>query len=163
MNLQHCCSNQHESRNLYRHCHQQLRRKWLFCYLNNSSGTFTVVCSGAASNGCDSIITLTLNVASAIITNIGNTTGCVGDTVSIPVQVQNINGVGAISLALNYNASALSFIGFENANPAIQSSNLLVNAGVFTGQSQVRLSWFNANPINLGNSPVTLVNYRFVV
>ncbi|MBM3914184.1 MAG: hypothetical protein FJ351_07075, partial [Sphingomonadales bacterium] len=94
----------------------------------NSSGTFTVVCSGAASNGCDSIITLTLNVASAIITNIGNTTGCVGDTVSIPVQVQYGNGIGAISLALNYNASALSFIGFENANPAIQSSNLLVNA-----------------------------------
>ncbi|NBS40924.1 MAG: hypothetical protein EBS73_17085, partial [Betaproteobacteria bacterium] len=130
----------------------------------NTAGTYTVTCDNASANGCDSIVTLNLTVDRApVITSINNTPGCVGDTISIPVQVQYGNGIGAISLALNYNASALSFIGFENANPAIQSSNLLVNAGVFAGQSQVRLSWFNANPINLGNSPVTLVNYRFVV
>ncbi|MFM7701222.1 MAG: cohesin domain-containing protein, partial [Bacteroidota bacterium] len=129
----------------------------------NASGTYTVICNNAAFTGCDSIITLNLTVGSAPITSISNVSGCVGDTVSVPVVVNNLNGIGAISLALNYNASALSFIGFENANPAIQSSNLLVNAGVFAGQSQERLSWFNANPINLGNSPVTLVNYRFVV
>ncbi|MFM8318276.1 MAG: cohesin domain-containing protein, partial [Bacteroidota bacterium] len=130
----------------------------------NTAGTYTITCDGAAANGCDSIVTLNLTVDRApVITSINNTPGCIGDTISIPVRVQYGNGIGAISLALNYNASALSFIGFENANPAIQSSNLLVNAGVFAGQSQVRLSWFNANPINLGNSPVTLVNYRFVV
>ena len=129
----------------------------------NSSGTYKVVCSGAAVNGCDSIINVNLNVAPAIITNIANISGCVGDTVSVPVIVNNLNNIGVISLALNYNASALTFIGFENAQLAIQSSNLLVNAGVFAGQSQVRLSWFNTNPISLGNSPVTLVNYRFVV
>ncbi|MFM8514183.1 MAG: cohesin domain-containing protein, partial [Bacteroidota bacterium] len=112
----------------------------------NASGTYTVICNNAAFTGCDSIITLNLTVGSAPTTSISNVSGCVGDTVSVPVVVNNLNGIGAISLALNYNASALSFIGFENANPAIQSSNLLVNAGVFAGQSQVRLSWFNANP-----------------
>ncbi|MFM7747367.1 MAG: hypothetical protein ACKO7X_05545, partial [Bacteroidota bacterium] len=91
-----------------------------------SPGTYTA--NLLTVKGCDSIITLTLNVTPPLITNIGNTTGCVGDTISIPVQVQYGNGIGAMSLALNYNASALSFIGFENANPAIQSSNLLVNA-----------------------------------
>ncbi|NBO87616.1 MAG: hypothetical protein EBV00_05700, partial [Burkholderiaceae bacterium] len=127
-----------------------------------TSGTYTA--NLLSVKGCDSVLTLNLIVDRApIITSIGNTNGCIGDTISIPVQVQYGNGIGAISLALNYNASALSFIGFENANPAIQSSNLLINAGVFAGQSQVRLSWFNANPINLGNSPVPLVNYRFVV
>ncbi|MFM7910817.1 MAG: cohesin domain-containing protein, partial [Bacteroidota bacterium] len=112
----------------------------------NASGTYTVICNNAAFTGCDSIITLNLTVGSAPTTSISNVSGCVGDTVSVPVVVNNLNGIGAISLALNYNASALSFIGFENANLAIQSSNLLVNAGVFAGQSQVRLSWFNANP-----------------
>ncbi|MFM8787416.1 MAG: cohesin domain-containing protein, partial [Bacteroidota bacterium] len=108
----------------------------------NTSGTYTIVCPSGAVNGCDSTIFLNLSVASIpTTTSISSVQACVGDTISIPITINGGTNIGAISLALNYNASALSFIGFENANPAIQSSNLLVNAGVFAGQSQVRLSW----------------------
>ena len=106
---------------------------------------------------------LTLVITDPIVTSISNVTGCVGDTISVPVTVSGLNGVGAISLALNYNSNNLNFLGFENANPAINSSNLLVNSGVFGGQSQVRLSWFNANSISLGSAPANLVSYRFAV
>ena len=128
----------------------------------NTAGTYQVVC-GLGSNGCDSLINLILTVTDPIITGIGAVNTCIGDTISVPVNVSNLNGVGAISLALNYNNASLNFIGFENVNSAINSSNLLVNSGVFGGQSQVRLSWFNTNVLSLGSGPVTLVSYRFVV
>ena len=71
-----------------------------------TAGNYQVVC-GTASNGCDSVVNLTLVIADPIVTNVSNVTGCVGDTISVPVTVSGLNGVGAISLALNYNASNL--------------------------------------------------------
>ena len=127
-----------------------------------TSGIYQVIC-GTASNGCDSIVTLNLTVALPLTTSASSVTGCVGDTVSVPVVVNYLNGVGAISLALNYNSNDLSFVGFENAHPSIQNQSLLINAGVFSGQPQIRLSWFDANPISLGAGPVNLVTYRFIV
>ena len=127
-----------------------------------NTGIYQVVC-GTGSNGCDSIITLNLTVALPLTTSASNVTGCVGDTINVPIVVNYLNGVGAISLALNYNPNHLGFVGFENAHPSIQNQSLLVNAGVFSGQTQVRLSWFDANAISLGAGPVNLVTYRFVV
>ncbi|MFM7497699.1 MAG: cohesin domain-containing protein, partial [Bacteroidota bacterium] len=128
----------------------------------NATGTYLKIC-GTAANGCDSVVTLNLTVALPLTTTAANVIGCVGDTVRVPVTVNYLNGVSAISLALNYNSSSLTFVGFENANPSIINSSLLINSGVFSGQPQVRLSWFDANSISLGAGPVSLVEYLFVV
>ncbi|NBV05048.1 MAG: hypothetical protein EBS08_05235, partial [Cytophagia bacterium] len=63
----------------------------------NSSGIYTIICPNGAANGCDSTITLNLSVATT--TSVSSTQSCVGDTVSIPVVVTNLNNIGAISLA----------------------------------------------------------------
>ena len=85
-----------------------------------------------------------------------NLIGCVGDTLSIPVLNTQVNGLAAISLALNYNTQQLQFVGFANAAPAI-SNGLLVNAN----NSKVLTSWFSTNAINL--SAGTLLELRFVL
>lgn len=85
-----------------------------------------------------------------------NLVGCIGDTLSIPVLNSEINGLAALSLALNYNMQQLEFVGFANALPAI-SSALIVNAN----NSKVFASWFSVNAINL--VPGNLFDMRFVV
>ncbi|MFM7030988.1 MAG: hypothetical protein ACKOX4_00545, partial [Bacteroidota bacterium] len=73
----------------------------------STPGTFTKVCPGAAANGCDSIITLTVNPAGPnISTTIGSVSGCVGDTVIVPVTISMASGIStaAISMAIDYDS-----------------------------------------------------------
>ena len=124
----------------------------------NASGTYTKVCSGAALNGCDSIVTLNLTVQLPPAVVISNANVCQGDTVIVPVSLLRANGVGAISLAINYDAANYTFVDAVNIAPNI--SNVLVNAGVFNGVNQVRAGWYaTANAVNL-NGP--LFGLRFV-
>ncbi|NDC73158.1 MAG: hypothetical protein EBZ62_06865, partial [Sphingobacteriia bacterium] len=81
--------------------------------------------------------------------------GCVGDTVSVMVSITNGPNLGAISLALNYDAQAIQFVGFSNVNNQI-SSNVIVNAPAPGGT--VILSWYNLIPANINGS---LITYRF--
>ncbi|MFM7748115.1 MAG: cohesin domain-containing protein, partial [Bacteroidota bacterium] len=108
-------------------------------------------------SGCDSTVNLILTVISPNVT-IGSATTCAGDTVSIPVQILNGNAIGAISLAINYNNANLAFIGASDINPSV-SSSIIVNAGIFNGQSQVRAGWFDINPISLNG---LLFNLKFL-
>jgi hypothetical protein len=39
-----------------------------------------------------------------------------GDTLSVPVQVENLTNVGAVSLSIEYNGAVLSFVGSANNN-----------------------------------------------
>ena len=94
-----------------------------------------------------------------MITTLGQVNGCIGDTISVPVTLQNTVGISALSLAINYNTSNLTFVGASNVLPAL-SSSILVNAGNFGGQNQVRAAWFDLNPSVLNG---LLFNLRFVV
>ncbi|NBY29724.1 MAG: T9SS C-terminal target domain-containing protein [Sphingobacteriia bacterium] len=124
----------------------------------NASGTYTKVCSGAALNGCDSIVTLNLTVQLPPAVVISNANVCQGDTVIVPVSLLRANGVGAISLAINYDAANYTFVDAVNINSNI--STVLVNASVFNGVSQVRAGWYaTSNPVNLNG---TLFGLRFV-
>ncbi|MFM7912246.1 MAG: cohesin domain-containing protein, partial [Bacteroidota bacterium] len=123
------------------------------------SGNYSCTLTSAA--GCDSIVNLALTVAppQALVTTIGQVNGCVGDTISVPVSLQNTVGISALSLAVNYNAANLAFVGAANVNPAL-SSAFLINAANFSGQQQVRATWFDLNPSVLNG---LLFNMRFVV
>lgn len=81
-------------------------------------------------------------------------TACLNQTISLPIQATNFNGVSAFSLSLNYDTTLLQFAGFT-ANSAIQNG-LVVN-GNFNGA--VRLSWFNVSPVNLGTA--NLISLQF--
>ncbi|MFM7357540.1 MAG: cohesin domain-containing protein, partial [Sediminibacterium sp.] len=120
----------------------------------NATGTYTKVC--IAANGCDSVVILNLNVSPAVTIGSGNV--CTGDTVTVPVSIFSANGLGAISLSINYNPANLTFVGASQINPAVASS-ILINAANFNGQDQVRAGWFDINPINLNG---LLFNLRFV-
>ncbi|MFM8317195.1 MAG: cohesin domain-containing protein, partial [Bacteroidota bacterium] len=120
-----------------------------------SSGTYTEVFQ--STKGCDSIVNLTLTVIPPTV-NIGSATICAGDTVTVPVEVLNGNAIGAISLAINYNNSNLTYVGATQINPAV-SSSIIVNAGVFNGQSQIRAGWFDINSISING---LLFNLQFI-
>ncbi|MCE2840371.1 MAG: fibronectin type III domain-containing protein [Bacteroidetes bacterium] len=125
----------------------------------NATGTYTKVCAGAAANGCDSVVTLNLTVEPAVSVTIGNRNACaVGDTVLVPVTMAFGRGIGAISLAINYDTTQMTFVDAVNINPAL--STMLVNAAVFGGATQVRAGWYaTSSAIDLSG---LMFNMRFV-
>ncbi|NBU70836.1 MAG: hypothetical protein EBS53_05200, partial [Bacteroidetes bacterium] len=87
---------------------------------------------------------------------ISSATACIGDTVSMPVSVVGLQGAGAISLVMDYDPSALMFVGI---NSFALSGTPIINAN----NGEVRFIWvdFNLNGATLNNG--LLLNLRFVV
>ncbi|MEZ5198460.1 MAG: cohesin domain-containing protein [Bacteroidales bacterium] len=101
------------------------------------------------------IIALPLLLQSQTInTSAGTVSECPGDIV-VPINVTNCNGVGAISLVLQFNTSILTFLNYENINPQISSGFLIVN----NSGDKVIISWANTNAANIGDGK--LMDLRF--
>lgn len=83
---------------------------------------------------------------------------CAGG-VSVPITVQNCNGVGAISLKLDYNTSLLVYTGYQNVNPALASGITVINEN----NGEITFSWANTVPINLGTEPLFEVLFTSIV
>lgn len=90
-----------------------------------------------------------------IHTSIGDTVINEGDTVFMPVQVMDFNGVASISLALDYNASVVEYVGYQNA-ASVLSSGVFIPGGI---PPQFKLAWFSLTPVSLGNG--TLIELQF--
>lgn len=82
---------------------------------------------------------------------------CLGDTLSVDVNVDNLSNIGAISLVLNFNPQAMQFAGFKNVNPSL-GNNVVVNGN----PSNVSFAWFDVQPLSLASGS-RLVTYQFVV
>ncbi|MBQ6772262.1 MAG: hypothetical protein IJP44_14960, partial [Bacteroidales bacterium] len=91
--------------------------------------------------------------ADPIITAAGSGSICPGDVVVVPVTVSNCNGVAAISLALNFDATKVSYQGYQNLDATV--SSMLVNQANGT----VFFSWAGMTAVDLGNA--TLLELRF--
>ena len=101
---------------------------------------------------------------------LGSVAGRVGDTVSVPVNIQMDPAftVGAISLAVNYDSTRLRCAGLPTSVLPALSNSLLGNCGYFynlganfsDSGSQFRAGWFDANAINVNG---LLFNMRFVI
>ncbi|MFM8513343.1 MAG: cohesin domain-containing protein, partial [Bacteroidota bacterium] len=140
----------------------------------STPGTFTKVCPGAAANGCDSIITLTVNPAGPnISTTIGSVSGCVGDTVIVPVTISMASGIStaAISMAIDYDSTKLRCISAVTGLNANIATGFLSNCGLFTSlnpnapynastRRQFRAAWFNLTPVAFNG---LMFNVRFVI
>jgi uncharacterized protein (TIGR02145 family) len=126
-------------------------------------GTYTKICVGAAANGCDSIVTLTVTPAGPnIATSIGAVTGCIGDTVSVPVTINMASGIStaAISMAIGYDPTKLQCISSVTSLNSNISAGFLSNCGVFSGTSQFRAAWFNLTPVSFNG---VMFNVRFKI
>lgn len=95
-----------------------------------------------------------ISYSQPINTTAGTITSCPGE-ILIPVDVTNFNGVGAISLVLNFNTSYLTYLGYQNLNSALSSGLLIINS---TG-NKVIISWANSTAANIGSG--TLMQLRF--
>ncbi len=95
-----------------------------------------------------------ITLAQPINTTAGSVTSCPGE-VQVPINVTNCNGIGAISLVVDFNSACLTFLGYQNLNPALSSGLLIVNS---TG-NRVIIVWANSTAANVGNG--TLMQLRF--
>jgi hypothetical protein len=112
-----------------------------------SGGIGDVIVSGGLNSG-------TVNVSIPAITNV-----CpdANGMVTIPVRITSSGPVAAISLALQYDQSALSFVQCFNLSSLLTSGGLLLTNA---NGGEVRLGWFNfATPVTFANE--CIVNLLF--
>jgi hypothetical protein len=87
--------------------------------------------------------------------SIGTKQANVGDTVLVPINGTALNNVGSISLKINYDSSALTFLGVSNSQVTFTSN---------TVNNQVVIGWFDAtasDPLNISNGKI--VDMKFIV
>ena len=91
-----------------------------------------------------------------IVTSVGSVSTCPG-VFSVPVTVTNCNNVGAISLALNFNQSLVTYIGYENANTQLNNGTMRLNATNGT----VYFTWASSNhTLEIGNDELISLVFR---
>lgn len=72
---------------------------------------------------------------------------CAGSQIVVPVSVQYLYNVAALSLTLDYDPSVLTFVGTQNPNAQLAAGTM--NEFQFDGEW--RMSWFSLTPINIGS------------
>lgn len=120
------------------------------------SPTQTTTYYVTVSNGIHSCVdSVTVRVSPKIF--VPDMAVCQGDTIDVPVIASRLDSVAAISLALNYNQQAMTYVGYTRLRPDMVSTS-----SIGTAAGQVRLGWFGLSPLVSGGLD-TLVYYRFVV
>ena len=103
------------------------------------------------------------------LTHVGDCFSPVGDTLDLPVTLQNFNGLGitSISMAIDYDSTKLRCLpGVIALHPSL-TSGFLSNSGWFNNLgpnanasgSQFRAAWYQLNPVTLSG---TLFKIRFI-
>jgi len=87
--------------------------------------------------GCDTITSnsATLNVNPVpipVIASIDSFTACSGNII-VPIDVQDCNNIGSISLRFLYDPAVLTYVGYQNAMPGLSNGILVVNGVAGTG------------------------------
>jgi hypothetical protein len=115
----------------------------------------TSQCEVANSSGNPLVIDYTNgSISAAAVTQLSlpQITAVAGNNISVPLNVENLENVGAISLRINYDPAVLTFNGVSNA-PASGNFTSGATGGIIT------LGWFDINPLNIVSG--TLVNLEF--
>jgi len=137
-------------------------------YAGTTTSTMSVIASPAISGAtyrvkiqgsCPGFVfsqsaSLTVAASNVVVNvSVGNFTACVGQTISVPVQVNNFIDIAAFSLTLAYDTAKLLYTGFV-ANNAVQNGLIVNSFG-----TEMRASWFNLNPATIGSG--TLLTLQF--
>lgn len=96
-----------------------------------------------------------LVLSQTVTTTAGTNQYCPGEIV-VPINVTNCNGVGAISLTLQFNTSVLTYMGYENVHPELAGGTMIVNPV----NDKVFIGWASSNAANVGNG--LLISLRFI-
>lgn len=111
-----------------------------------AAGTYTVSVTDVNS-GCISVDTVVIGEGAKITITVGTDDGCQGQTLSIPVTVDNFISVSGFSLGLTLSNGAVGAItGLSNVNPAL--------IGVVPGVNSVFWTHPTLTPTNLPNGSV---------
>ena len=82
-----------------------------------------------------------------IVTSLVNTTSCQDVEFDADIAVTNFINVGSVSLALNYDVTKLTFLGYENLNSALEGGSLFVDAR----NGIVYVSWMSIDGATIGS------------
>ncbi|MBM3418745.1 MAG: hypothetical protein FJY17_07490, partial [Bacteroidetes bacterium] len=87
-------------------------------------------------------------VSKAQTVSVGNVQGCTGDTLVVPIMIQNVSMFSGINLNLSLPISGLTFIGINNIDPRLSSAQHSFDqvTGVWS------FIWFNLYPITLNGN-----------
>jgi len=110
-------------------------------------------------NGCDT--TFTVEIENIILTYLQAITGpgehCLGDAVTIPIEVENFKSVATFRLKLSYNSDNLQCEGYTNADPQLQQN---LNAWVDQAAGQITFQWQDTVALTF-NQPDTVAELVF--
>ena len=81
-----------------------------------------------------------LSYAQSISLSLGSAQTCPGDLTLVPLNVTNLNNIGAITLYIAYDTAVLKYEGHTNAHP--QFSGIMSNA-VVQPEPMVIIAWSN--------------------
>ena len=133
-------------------------------YVNNvtmamNGNKYRCVVSGTCGSPVTSrMATLTVQqYIPTIATSLGTVNTCFDQVFSIPVNVTNCNNVGAISLVLNYDASRVTYVGYESVNPELNNGYMRVNAS----NGAVYFTWATSSQaLQIGNGQLLSLAFR---
>lgn len=75
--------------------------------------------------------------------------------VVVPIRVQNFTGIGAVSLVIDYDSSALIYRGYQN--PQLSPTNLIVNSPI---PGKIYLAWYSLVASNIGSG--NIIEFKFL-
>lgn len=84
-----------------------------------------------------------------------DTTVAAGTTVNLPIKVSNLSKVGAISLAFNYNTTALTYKGFV-ASPDLNVNPDLVKEAT---AGSIKFAWYATSSVNITNGVIGYLTF----
>jgi uncharacterized protein YjdB len=143
-----------------------------------AAGTFnyTVTMTGGCTGGTNTAtgnITINAPAGPNIATSIAAVTGCIGDTISVPVTINMASGIStaAISMAIDFDTTKLQCINAVTSLNSAISAGFLSNCGLFNNlppnapfndstRRQFRAAWFNLTPVAFNG---LMFNVRFKI
>ncbi len=97
---------------------------------------------------------------------IGDFQSCVGDTVSFPINISNVDTVGAITLYIGYDTTMLNFVNLTNINP-LASGTLFndVRSGINGPRlGKIAISWTaNSSGVNFISGVYAVLKFKVIL
>jgi hypothetical protein len=98
--------------------------------------------------------------AQPVSMTIGNVSGVQNTSVSVPITVTNFSNIGAITLKISFDPSAVSFESISNTpgttDPFFSTPPASANAN-----GQLIIGWYSLTPLNLGNSKLLDMVFKY--
>lgn len=90
-----------------------------------------------------------------VVTTASSITTC-PESVMVPILVQDMEDIVEFSLILNYDTTYLSYIGYQNVHPELNSDTLFVT----DDEGEITTTWNSATTANIGQD--TLIEFEFI-